>query len=181
LKLSFLFKKIIAIIILGLYGGSKYARYIGVKVGKNCRIYTTKFGLEPFLIQIGNRVTITSGVRFITHDGSTWLMRDEKGRRFLYNKIEIGNNVFVGVNSIILPGVKIDDNCIIAAGSVVTKSVPSNSIVGGVPAKIIGNFNDLKDHALKYYFSENDLDITENYKERVLKITTFSFKEYLER
>jgi acetyltransferase-like isoleucine patch superfamily enzyme len=89
--------------------GVKYARYKGVQVGDNCRVYTRNFGSEPWLISIGDKVTVTSGVVLLTHDGSTWLMNDEKGRRYLYRRIEIGNNVFIGVNSIVMPGVKIED------------------------------------------------------------------------
>ena len=80
-----------------------YAKYRGVKMGKGCRIYITKWGAEPFLIKIGDRVTITKGVIILTHDGSSWLIRDHKGRRYLYRKVIIGNNVFIGVNSIIMP------------------------------------------------------------------------------
>jgi acetyltransferase-like isoleucine patch superfamily enzyme len=158
-----------------------YAKYKGVKVGQNCRIYITDFGSEPFLISIGNNVTITSGVKFITHDGCTWLMRDEKGRRFYYAPISIGNNVFVGMNSIIMPGVKIEDNVIIGAGSVVTKSIPCGSIVAGTPAKIIGNYNDIQQRMLDSYFSEQDIAQTKSkkYKIRVLQIVSKDFKPFL--
>jgi len=74
--------------ILCLRDREVYAKHIGVKVGDNCRIYTTHFGLEPFLITIGNNVTVTSGVKFLIHDGSTWLMRDKKGRRFYYAQLK---------------------------------------------------------------------------------------------
>ena len=57
-------------------------------------------------------------------------------------KITIGNNVLIGSNSMIMYDVTIGDNVIIAAGSCVTKDVPANSIVGGVPAKVIGSFDD---------------------------------------
>ena len=107
----------------------QYAREIGVEIGSNCRVYIRDFGSEPWLITIGNKVTITNGVRFINHDGSTWLISDEKGRRQLFRKIVIGNNVFIGMNAIIMPGVKIGDNVVVAAGSVVTKSIPSGYIV----------------------------------------------------
>ncbi|SMC79171.1 acyltransferase [Pedobacter nyackensis] len=162
-------------------GGVFYARRMGVTVGDNCRIYTRYFGSEPFLISIGNNVTITKGVSFITHDGSLILFSDEKGRRYKYQRIDIGNNVFIGLNSIIMPGVKISDNAIIAAGSVLTKSVPEGSIVAGVPAKIIGNFNELNDRSLKECISEVDIDFDESYKNRILKVADLDFKPYLKR
>jgi acetyltransferase-like isoleucine patch superfamily enzyme len=160
--------------------GVDYARYKGVKVGDGCRIYTTSFGSEPWMISIGNKVTVTSGVVLLTHDGSTWLMNDEKGRRYLYRRVEIGNNVFIGVNSIIMPGVKIDDNVIVAAGSVVTKSVPSGVIIGGNPAKIIGNYDQYKKEVIKNYISDEDMDRSLNYQERIEKVIDNSFKKYLE-
>jgi acetyltransferase-like isoleucine patch superfamily enzyme len=162
-----------------LYGNIKYARKKGVKIGNECRIYTRSFGSEPFLITIGNRVTVTSGVRFITHDGSTWLMRDNKGRRYLYRPILIGDNVFIGVNSIIMPGIKICNNVIVAAGSVVTKSVPEGSVVGGVPAKIIANYKDLQEKILTNYLTESDVDKSLNYRDRIEKIVEYEYKEFM--
>jgi acetyltransferase-like isoleucine patch superfamily enzyme len=157
-----------------------YGRYLGTKIGKDCRIYTKDFGSEPWLIEIGNHVTITSGVRFINHDGSTWLIGDEKGRRQIFKRIIIGNNVFVGVNSIILPGVKIDDNVVIAAGSVLTKSVPAGSMVGGNPAKIIGSFDTYKKRVLETYVSNDDMDFNLSYEDMVNEILDTSFKKPLE-
>jgi acetyltransferase-like isoleucine patch superfamily enzyme len=174
-------KKIIDFFFLLTKNGVSYARYKGVKTGQNCRIYTTNFGSEPFLITIGNNVTVTSGVKFITHDGSTWLMRDEKGRRFYYAPVSIGNNVFIGLNSIIMPGVKIEDKVIVAAGSVVTKSVPGGSIVAGVPAKIIGNYNDNEKRMLDSYVSEKDIDFSINYQERIYNVASKNFKPFLEK
>ena len=158
-----------------------YARKMGVKVGANCRIFTTSFGSEPWLIEIGNKVTVTSGVRILTHDGSTWLFNDQKGRRFLYKKTIIKNNVFIGTNSIVMPGVIIEDNVIIAAGSVVTKSVPSGVIIAGNPAKIIGDYDSYKTRAFSSYVSESDMDFTKSYKERILEIVDHSDKQYLEK
>jgi acetyltransferase-like isoleucine patch superfamily enzyme len=161
-----------------VFPAQKYAKKQGVKVGEGCRIYTKNFGTEPFLISIGNHCTITTGVRFITHDGSTWLMRDQKGRRYYYAPIEIGNNVFIGVNSIIMPGVKIEDNVIVGAGSIVTKSIPSGVIVAGTPAKIIGKFEEIEKRMLENYISDEDMDKTLNYKERILRIIQ-GFKPFL--
>lgn len=160
----------------GLIG---YAKYLGITIGKDCRIYTSKFGTEPFLIEIGNKVTITEGVKILTHDGATWLLNDEKGRRYLYRKVKIGNNVFIGVNSILLPGVIVEDNVIIAAGSVVTKSIPKNSIVAGNPAKKIGDFEKYKNKGLVEFISDVELDNNGDYKEKVINSIDTSFKDYM--
>lgn len=80
------------------------------------------------------------------------------------------------MNSIILPGVKIGDNVIIAAGSVVTKSIPSGYIVGGNPAKIITDFESYKTRVLDTYASNQEMDFTKNYKERVMEILDESIK-----
>lgn len=159
--------------------GVEYARFLGMSVGENCRIFTSTFGSEPWLISIGNKVTITSGVRFLTHDGSTWLINDENGRRELFRRIIVGNNVFIGINSIIMPGVKIDDNVIIAAGSIVTKSIPTGVIVGGNPAKIIGDYNKYKTKAMNEYISTKDMDFKMGYRERIEKIVDNTFKDYM--
>ena len=157
----------------------EYLRYLGVKVGDNCRIYTREFGSEPWLVTIGNKVTITAGCKLVTHDGSTWLMEDDKGRRYLYKRVVIGNNVFIGLNSIILAGVNIGDNVVIAAGSVVTKTVPSGKIVGGNPAKIIGNFKDYKAKVLQNYISHGDMNFDLSKKERINKVLDKTYKKEL--
>ncbi len=89
------------------------------------------------MITLGNNVHITSGVRFITHDGGTLILRKEVPDLEITKPIKVGNDVYFGINSIIMPGVTIGNRCIIAAGSVVTKDVPDNSIVAGIPAKVI--------------------------------------------
>ena len=151
-----------------------YARYIGVNMGDNIHIYGNPlhmFGTEPWCITLGNNVHITKEVLFINHDGGTLLYRDLYPDLEITSPITIGNNVYIGVRSIILPGIKIGDNCIIAAGSIVSKDVPSNSVYGGVPAKFIKSCDDYlqgirkrslslghlkgkeKDLALKKYFN----------------------------
>lgn len=167
------------LIVRATKSGVEYARYKGVIIGDNCRIYTRNFGSEPWMITVGNKVTITSGVVVLTHDGSTWLMNDEKGRRYLYRRVEIGNNVFIGVNSIIMPGVRIEDNVIVAAGSIVTKSVPSGVIIAGNPAKIIGNYEAYQKEVLENYISDKNMDYTLDYQKRIEKVIDNSFKKYL--
>lgn len=166
-------------IVFVVLGGSAYARRIGVRVGNGCRIYTRKFGSEPFLVTIGNRVTVTRGVEFITHDGSLWLFADKDGRRYAYAPIEIGNDVFIGLNSTILPGVRIGSRVIVAAGAVVTKSVPCNSVVAGVPARIIGRFEERRRNAIAYATRQSALDPRLPYKERVTAVAAKSFRPEL--
>lgn len=174
-----LLKKLQQTYVLFIKGKKAYAKFLGVNMGNNCRIITTLWGTEPFLIRIGNNVTITDGVRFLTHDGSTCLATDEKGRRYLYGRIEIGDNVFIGVNTIIMPGVKVGDNVIIAAGSIITKSIPSGTVVGGVPAKILGEFDNLNQKMLRDYITDKDLDKSLSYKERVSAVVNNDFKPFL--
>lgn len=156
------------------------AKKKGVKVGENCRIYSTKFSSEPYLIDIGNHVTIAENVKFITHDGGMWVLRglDEKYKNAnVVGKIKISNNVFIGVNSIILPGVEIGENTIIAAGSVVTKSFRGNSVIGGVPAKIIKNLDEYIEENNKYIINTKNMNslqkknyILKNIDSKILKV-----------
>ncbi|MBR0410347.1 MAG: acyltransferase [Eubacterium sp.] len=98
------------------------------------------FGAEPWLVTIGSHVRITEDVRFITHDGGLWVVRDmypEYKKVDMLKPIFVGNNVHIGINAVIMPGVHIGNNCIIGVGAVVTKDIPDNSIAVGVPARVI--------------------------------------------
>lgn len=117
-----------------------YLRKKGIKIGQNCEIHTMLFSTEPYLIEIGNRVRIASGTHFITHDGSITCFRDELSGG-LFGKIKIGNNVFIGINCIILLNSSIGDNCIIGAGSVLRGQFPDNSVIIGNPAKVVSTTN----------------------------------------
>ena len=149
-------------------GSVAYARKKGVKVGENCRIYIKNWGSEPFLVSIGDHVTVTSGVKFITHDGSTCLVKDAHGKRYQrFAPIQIGSHVFIGVNTIIMPGVKIGSNVVIGAGSVVTKNIPDHSVAIGVPAKVVSSFADYKAKIQSTCASDSDLVGITDYHERV--------------
>ncbi len=122
-----------------------YARSVGVNVGSNCRFLGVKagtFGSEPFLISIGDHVTITSGVRFVTHDGGVWVFRQGEPDIDVFGPIRIGSNVFIGINSIVMPGATIGSNCVIGAGSVVTRDIPEGTVAAGVPAKILASIDE---------------------------------------
>jgi acetyltransferase-like isoleucine patch superfamily enzyme len=129
--------------VLSRWRGAAYAsRSFGCRVGEDCRILSKIVTSEPWLVSVGDRVPVSSGVRLVTHDGSGWLYRDERGRRYRYAPVSIGSDVFIGAGAIILPGVSIGDHCVVGAGSVVTKSVPDGSVVAGNPARVLGSFDD---------------------------------------
>ncbi|HEY9175924.1 MAG TPA: acyltransferase [Verrucomicrobiae bacterium] len=117
-----------------------YARSIGVTLGQDVHFYgmpSNMFGTEPWLITIGNRVHITSGCAFITHDGGTLILRKEVPDLEWTAPITIGDDVYIGVRTLIMPGVKIGNRVIVGAGSVVTRDIPDNSVAVGVPARVI--------------------------------------------
>jgi acetyltransferase-like isoleucine patch superfamily enzyme len=122
-----------------------YAKSIGVKMGTNVHFYGMKpnmFSTEPWLITIGNNVFITADCAFITHDGGTLILRKEVPDLELTAPIRVGNDVYMGIRTIIMPGVTIGNRVIIAAGSIVTKDIPDNSVVAGVPARVIKSVDD---------------------------------------
>lgn len=95
------------------------------------------------MIEIGDHVTISSNVSFVTHDNSAKYLFNDRGD--LFGKIIIRNNCFIGQNATLMYGVELADNIIVAAGSVVTKSFhESNIIIGGNPAKVIGTWDDFR-------------------------------------
>lgn len=110
----------------------------GLKYGKNFNMYnsTIDYG-HCFLIEIGDDVTITNST-ILAHDATTKL---DLGKSKV-GKVKIGNRVFIGYGSLVLCNTIIGDDVIVAAGSVVTKDVPSDSIVAGNPARIIGKKSD---------------------------------------
>lgn len=136
-----------------LFKGSKarYLRHLGVRIGENCDILNSvkDFGTEPWLIEIGNRVTLAHGVVLLTHDGSNRLFRNVLpessiwGNRF--GTIRIHDNSFIGVNSIIMPDVQIGPDSIVGVGSVVNKDVPPQMVVAGTPAREICTLDEYID------------------------------------
>jgi len=128
---------------------SIYSKYLGIKFGNKVRIlWYPRWGSEPFLINIGSHVTITRGVCFVNHDGAAALFRNEYPGINVFGKIKIGNNVFIGINTIIMPNVTIGSNVVIAAGSIVTKDIPDDVVVGGTPAVVIKSISAYKENIL---------------------------------
>lgn len=125
--------------IIGKIRPIKYAKKIGVNLSDN-EVYIygkIEWGTEPWLITIGENVHITDGVKFINHDGGTLLFRKIVKDLEITKPITVGDDVYIGNNVIILPGVKIGNRVVIGAGAIVTKDIPDNSLVVGVPARVI--------------------------------------------
>lgn len=158
------------------WSSEKYARYLGVEIGDNCSIATLHFGSEPYLISIGNHVQITSDVRFFTHGGG-WNFRLKHPEFDTFGKIKIGNNVYIGNCTLIMPGIIIGDNVIIGAGSVVTKSFENDVIIAGNPAKVIGSVFDLEERLLPFNVNTKWM----NPKEKKKFLQTLAEDKFLKR
>lgn len=126
-------------LIVGKLKPVKYAKKIGVNMpDSGCHLYgEIEWGSEPWLITLGRNVHITDGVKFITHDGGTLLFRQQIQDLEVTAPIVLGDDVYIGNNVMIMPGVTIGSRVVIGAGAIVTKDIPGNSVVVGVPAKVI--------------------------------------------
>lgn len=120
----------------------------GVRIGEGTYFFSPETNVvdttRPYLLTIGSYCKITAGVIILTHDYSYSVLRRYSNK--IYNECSetiIGDNCFIGMNSIILKGVKIGSNVIVGAGSVVTRDVPSNVVVGGNPAKVICTLDEM--------------------------------------
>ena len=133
----------------------------GLSLGKNVTIMPEVF-IDPrysYLISIGNNCSISNGVVILAHDATTFKFTNGYTR---LGKVDIKDNCYIGTNVIILPGVTIGPDVLIAAGSVVNKNIPPNSCVAGVPARFYSKFDDfIKDH-----------------KEQIKLMPSFDYKEF---
>lgn len=123
----------------------------GLKVGKNVRfVEVPQFGTEPFLIEIGDETTFSNNVRFVNHDGGQnalhFLEKYKDVRTF--GRIKIGKQCLIGADTIIMPGVEMQDNCVLGAGSILTTSMPKGTVFAGVPAKYICTIEEYGDKLL---------------------------------
>lgn len=116
----------------------RFAQWQGVNMGNNVHIYgPVDWGTEPWLITLGDNVYITAGCRFVNHDGGTLIFRKEYPDLEITKPIVVGSNVYIGRDSLLLPGACIGNNVVIGARSVVTKKIGDNSVAVGAPARVI--------------------------------------------
>jgi len=120
-----------------LFGGMK--RCVRAKQLDRYTRAGLQVGTEPYLISLGDHVQISGNVTFLTHDGATWIFSDRSDFTDVhkFGRITVCDNCFVGHGAIILPGVTIGPNSVVAAGAIVTKDVPEGTVVGGNPARVI--------------------------------------------
>jgi acetyltransferase-like isoleucine patch superfamily enzyme len=112
-------------------------------MGEHCSIQTNVVVTDPFHVRLGRNVHLT-GCTLFGHDGVVAMLKRMSGRRLdRVGRIDIGDNVFVGHQAIVMPGVAIGPNSVVAAGSVVTRDVPPDTIVAGNPARPIGRVSEL--------------------------------------
>lgn len=136
-----------------LYATSSNARFIahlrlgGVKIGRNvifrnprsCRVDVSR----PSLVSIGDNVDFNDNFQLLTHDWACTVFRI-KYHDFVNSSghVTIGSNIYFGANVIVLKGVTIGDNCVIAAGSLVTHDIPANSVAAGLPCRVICSIDE---------------------------------------
>lgn len=162
---------------------TSYLKNNGVKVGERVNFrYPKTVTIDmtrPLLIKFGNDLDINANFTIMTHDYSSFVFRNYF-KDFLPSsgEVVIGNNIYFGRDVTILKGVTIGDNCIIGAGSLVTRSIPSNSVAAGAPCKVICSLEDYYakrkkeavDEAIHYakvlkhhYGKVNPVDLTEEW------------------
>lgn len=127
-----------------IISGGDRARYMSRKglirgMGENVWFQPRALSNDPNLIRFHNNIVVASGVTFVAHDVINLMIGRKNGVRLPVNEdcIEVLDDVFIGSGSVILRAIG-------AAGSVVTKDVPPDSIVGGVPVKRLGEFSELE-------------------------------------
>lgn len=143
----------------GKYDFNEILRSSGIRIGQGTIFYNpnsmTIDRERPWMLQIGEYCKITKGVTILTHDYSRSVLRRYSGEIIgEAGETIIGNNVFIGMNSIILMGTHIGNNVIVGAGSVISGNIPDNCVVAGNPARIIRTIDEHYSLRKKRYFNE---------------------------
>ncbi|MBR1461773.1 MAG: acyltransferase [Prevotella sp.] len=148
-KIKYIFQRISLFYWRFVASPEKYARHIGVKIGKHCFISTREWSNEPYLITIGDNVQVTRCVSIHTHGGGNSI-RKEHPDFDVFGKVVIEDWAYIGAYSHIMPGVTIGEGALVAAGSIVTKSVAPHTVVGGNPARVICTTEEYYEKNKKY-------------------------------
>lgn len=142
----------------------EYARSIGVTIGEDNLIQKCHWSSEPYLITVGSHCQLTN-CKIYTHGGGQ-VVRHIDPSFDAFGKVIIGDYVYIGAGSLIMPGVTIGDHVLIAAGSVVTKSIPSGVVVAGNPAKYICTIEEYYNRNKQFNMKTKGMDDMQ--KKRIL-------------
>lgn len=148
----------------------KYLKKKGVTIGENVTFYEPNTNYidvqKPWIVKIGNNVEIARGVVIITHDYAWSVIKQINGEIIgSRGKVEIGNNVFIGMNTMIIQGVSIGDNVIIGANTLVNKDIPANSVAVGNPVRVVSSIEDYTKKRKTKYIEEAKELFLEYYKQ----------------
>ncbi len=123
----------------------RYFRRQGAEIGEGVEIFGANlftFGSEPYLVSIGNQVTISHNVDFITHDGAMRIARAEHPGAYLYGRIHVADRCFLGAHCVLLLGARVGAGSVIGSGSIVTGEIPPGVVAIGAPAKPVKTVED---------------------------------------
>lgn len=150
----------------------QYAKSIGVNIGSNNLIGKNHWSSEPYLITVGSHCQLTN-CKIFTHGGGN-VVRSKYPNFDCFGKVIIGDWVYIGTNALIMPGVTIGDNVLVAAGSVVTKSVPSGMVVAGNPARVVCTVDEYYDRNKKFDICTKQLS-SKKKKEILMNLSNDNF------
>lgn len=122
-----------------------YARRRGVQLGHGVDLLGTTphtFGSEPYLVTIGDGVTISHDVTFVTHDGGLRVIRDRHPGAYYYAPVVVEAGAFIGAGVMLLPGVTVGAGAVVGARSLVADDIPPGVVAAGVPAKTIRSVDE---------------------------------------
>ena len=129
-------------------GVAAHFRTQGATIGTGTRILTKSLGSEPYLVTIGDETLISTDVMFSTHDGATWVLRDELPDLAVFGRITIGRRSFIGTRTVLLPGCSVGDRSVVGAGSVVNSDIPDGVVAVGVPARVVSTIDEFRERCV---------------------------------
>lgn len=153
MKLSYMIHKFRFILTKNGFSRGDYLRKKKLlkSIGENVFFQPRVLPGEPHLIKLHDNVTISKGVVFCTHDVMHHVFNyiEKDTTEFHMGCVEVMENVYIGMNTVILPNVRIGKNSIIGAGSIVTKDIPEGVVASGIPAKVMGKtFEDVRNERI---------------------------------